>query len=379
MDADVIVVGTGTVGAFAAAELARRGAHVIAVDRWAAGNDRGAAGGESRVFRTAYHEGAGYVPLLRESRALWEEFEARVGRQVLLATGALSIGPADGDWLTGTIESARTHGVDHEVLSADDLRRRFPQHRVDDADGGLLDTTGGLLRPELALALAGEEAVRLGVDVRPSVRVSSLEAVDDGVCVRCEGGVLHAPRVLLAAGAWSAELSPFVADVSDVHQICLTWFAPEDPQQFTPEAFPVFLRWWQGLRSFGGPSVDGASVKVSLTGSAGIVPGPDSVGAGVTDEALERIERIVAHTTRGLLPHPVRTGSWCDAYTRDDAGLLGADPSIPGVVLATGWSGQGFKFAPLLGQAAAAIVDGQALPAGMSMFDVARFAASTRP
>ena len=52
----VAVVGTGTMGSQAAWRLASRGADVVGYDRYAPGHDRSAAGGETRVFRSAHFE-----------------------------------------------------------------------------------------------------------------------------------------------------------------------------------------------------------------------------------------------------------------------------------------------------------------------------------
>ena len=47
----VAVIGAGSMGSQAMWRLAARGAEVIGYDRYAPGHDRGAAGGETRIFR----------------------------------------------------------------------------------------------------------------------------------------------------------------------------------------------------------------------------------------------------------------------------------------------------------------------------------------
>ena len=56
MDARVAVVGTGSMGAMALWQLARDGVDAIGFERYSPGHDQAAAGGESRIFRTAYLE-----------------------------------------------------------------------------------------------------------------------------------------------------------------------------------------------------------------------------------------------------------------------------------------------------------------------------------
>lgn len=51
-------------------QLAKRGIQAVGFEQFGIAHDRSAAGGESRMFRTAYMEGADYVPLLKKSREL---------------------------------------------------------------------------------------------------------------------------------------------------------------------------------------------------------------------------------------------------------------------------------------------------------------------
>jgi sarcosine oxidase len=93
---DAIVVGLGAVGAATLYQLARRGARVLGIDRFAPPHDRGSSHGESRITRLAVGEGEAYVPLVRRSHAIWRELESLTGRSILTQTGGLILGPGDG-------------------------------------------------------------------------------------------------------------------------------------------------------------------------------------------------------------------------------------------------------------------------------------------
>src|ERR1700756_5308833 len=103
----VAVVGCGAMGAAAAWRLRKRGADVVAFDRYAPPHDRGSTHGESRITRTAYMEGAFYVPLLRESFPLWRELEETSGAKLLTITGLLTIGEPDSAAIKSTQATAR--------------------------------------------------------------------------------------------------------------------------------------------------------------------------------------------------------------------------------------------------------------------------------
>ena len=85
-DADVAVVGLGAMGSMATWQLAQAGADVVGFEQYGLAHDRGAIGGESRLFRMAYHEGAEYVPLLRRARELWGELAEATGRPLFAPT-----------------------------------------------------------------------------------------------------------------------------------------------------------------------------------------------------------------------------------------------------------------------------------------------------
>src|SRR5436190_66995 len=59
--ADVIVIGTGGMGAAAAWRLAQRGLSVIALEQFALGHKQGSSHGHTRIIRQAYYEHPAYV------------------------------------------------------------------------------------------------------------------------------------------------------------------------------------------------------------------------------------------------------------------------------------------------------------------------------
>jgi len=177
----VAVVGCGAMGAASAWRLKARGADVVAFDRFSPPHERGSTLGESRITRTAYMEGAFYVPLLRESFPLWRELERSSGEQLLTITGLLTIGPPDSEAIAATQATAREQKLETHVIEAAEMRKRYPGHIVADGEVGLLDPQAGFLRPERAV-----EAMARGVDVRRDTAVTAIEFRADGVDVMTE-------------------------------------------------------------------------------------------------------------------------------------------------------------------------------------------------
>ena len=128
---DVVVVGTAAMGGAVVYQLAKAGARVLGIDRFAPPHTHGSTHGDSRITRLALGEGAEYVPLALRSHELWREIEALTGDELLTVTGGVVISVPEGrgqhgadDFLAATIATARLHGVAHEVLDGAALAER---------------------------------------------------------------------------------------------------------------------------------------------------------------------------------------------------------------------------------------------------------------
>src|SRR5687767_9732959 len=203
---DVIVVGVGAMGSSACYHLARRGAAVLGLEQFDIPHDRGSSHGASRMIRMAYYEHPDYVPLLRRAYELWFELERVSGQKLLHVTGGLYLGPADGNLVGGSLQSARQHGLEHEMLDHGQLARRFPQFRVPGQWVGMFETMAGFLRPERVIAACAEAALRAGADLRGREPLSEWSASDSGVTVRTPRGEYHAGHLLFCGGPWTSKL-----------------------------------------------------------------------------------------------------------------------------------------------------------------------------
>jgi sarcosine oxidase len=375
LDAEVAVVGVGTMGSMALWQLARRGVPAIGFERYNPGHDRSGAGGESRLFRTAYHEGSHYVPLLRHARTLWRELEAESGHPLLTLNGGLMIGGADSAFLTSVRRSVTDHGIDHEVLDRDGMARRYPQHPLRDGELAVLDRESGFLRPELAVTVAADAAERRGATVVRHRRVTRVEPDGDGVTVLAGGGRWRVRTAIVAAGAWTNALLPGHTPRLDVQRLIMTWFPARDPARFAVDAFPIFLRQTGPYDISGWPSLDGATVKVAINHGWDRVADPDRLDRTVADELTALIRDAVAELLPDVWPEPCRLGVYLDGYTADHDALVGRVPGLDRVVVLGGFSGHGFKMSPAIGQAAAELATDGATGLPVGHLDPARFPA----
>src|SRR5256886_8468343 len=169
-EAQVVVVGLGSMGSQALWQLARRGVTAIGIEQFAPGHDQGAGHGESRIIRSCYQEGPQYVPLIQAAFPLWRELEQETGQHLLTENGALFIGHPDSGYLPDAIATARAYDLPYELLDAGEVSRRFPQHRLGPEGAPLLDPKPGVLRPEAGGRAAARPAGPLGGRAGPAPR-----------------------------------------------------------------------------------------------------------------------------------------------------------------------------------------------------------------
>jgi sarcosine oxidase len=354
----VIVVGLGTMGAAAAAELAGRGTRVVGLDRFTPPHDRGAHAGGSRIIRMAYMEGPAYVPLVRESLLRWRELEAETGRQLLHTTGGLMLGPPGSLAVAGALATARAQDLPHELLDAAEVRRRFPAFTPADEEVGLFEEVAGYLRPEAAIAALLDLASNRGAELRTGVTVRGWSTSPGGVRVHFDDGDIEADRLVVTAGAWAPELARLAVPLRVERRLQHFW-RPADPALFEPGRMPVWIWSFDEDAAYGVPTVDGV-VKAALHFS-GEPADPDAGAAPATPEEAHRMRDWLS--TR--LPSLAK-GGWVMAkpclytLTPDEHFVLGPHPEHPSVAVACGFSGHGFKFAPVIGAVLADLaVDGR--------------------
>jgi sarcosine oxidase len=359
----VAVIGGGAMGAATSWRLVRRGAEVVCFDRFSPPHAKGSTHGESRIIRTAYYEGSYYVPLLQEVFGLWRELESISGSRLLTMTGALYIGSATSEAVTGAQRSAKEHDLDIDVLSTAELRKRYRGHAPHEGDMAVLDRQAGILDPEAAVTAM----LRQVPDVRREERVTSIDSL-----------VSDFDAVVVAAGPWTPELLDWLP-VRIERQVHAWLSIARDADWFAPEKFPVFIRQTEQFGDvYGFPALDGASVKVGRHHD-GDYTDPDHIRRRVDDADLDPLRLMAATYLRGVSGHVRRTLTCMYTNTPDHDFVLDFSPGDRRIIVISACSGHGFKFAPIVGDIAADLVLDGHTNRDISHFAATRFASPQVP
>jgi sarcosine oxidase len=374
---DVAIVGLGGMGSAAAGELASRGLRVLGLEQHPPVHALGSSHGGSRAFRTAYFEDPAYVPLLLEARDAWLQLDQDAGGTVFVPSGCVVIGASDGAAIQGSVASAEVWDLDHELLDAAELRRRFPFEPLA-TELGMLETNGGIIRPEAAVRANLARAEQAGADLRFGHPVTGWTAGDggDGVQVRTAGEMFEAGHLVLAPGAWAPRLlgSPF--DRLDVQRRVQYWLRPAGHvDRFRPPDFPVFA-WDLGsdglFYGFPAEELDGVpAVKVAIHRGIDVPCDPDTIDREVSTAEVAHLRGLLRERIPALDQPALQTAVCMYTDTPDEHFALGPHPDHAQVTVAAGFSGHGFKFVPVIGRLVADHVTGRGEPIP-TLFDPAR-------
>lgn len=380
---DTIVIGLGIAGSAAAREASRRGRSVLGLDRYGPHHGLGSSHGESRLIRTVYFEAPHYVRLLRRAYRDWKAVEEETGERLLRETGALMIGRPEGELVSGCRESVDAWDLACEELSPEETALRFPAFRPPEGRVTLFDPRGGFLAADRCLEASRELARRDGARLRFGEPVVDWTRSDDGVTVRTDRTTYGAGSLVLAAGGWTRGLVaerdlPLAVERQTVH-----FFRPDPPEPFLPDRFPVFIFDGGGAPdgeerplAYGVPLLH-EGVKVALHHGGATARRPEELDAEVREEESRRAHGAVEELLPGLGREVVDARVCRYTNTPDEDFLLdrlpGRGPSTAPVVLATGFSGHGFKFGVTVARIAVDMLEGTASELDVAPFRLERF------
>ena len=360
MSWDVIVIGCGGFGAACLAELSGRGLRVLGLDHFAPPHDRGSSHGETRIIRKAYFEHPDYVPLLHRAWDLWADLSERSGGGLLNRCDLVMTGAADSEVVRGARESAAQHGLAVENLTAAEGRARYPVLAIPESHDVVVERTAGWLAVERCVAAHLQQAKNLGAELQTGVHVTGVRGAGTGVEVDSSVGRFSAGAAIVNCGPWTGSLLPDYGRLITVLRKTLFWYAAVDDacvgSAEVCRDFPMFLMDLPAGQFYGVPSANPWGMKVGEHSGGELVSDPGQVRRELTAADAVAVDGFVGRHLRGLQAGAVR-GAVCQYSMSPDGHFLVDRHAEWPVVVNAGFSGHGFKFTPVIAEAAADLVE----------------------
>ncbi len=382
---DVAVIGLGAMGSAALYQLSRSTARVVGFDQYDPPHNSGSSHGSSRVTREAIGEGQQFCALAIRSHQIWREIEKQINQELLNTCGMLVYRSASengavhgaSDFLQVTTDAASAFDIEHQLLDASELQKRFPQFYWRGDELGYYEPGAGFVRPEACITAQLRLAEIQGATVRRNSPVLSLSPMNGYIQIKTEEGTVEAEQLIISAGAWLHPFLPgeFQKSFKTYRQV-LYWFEQQGPiSNWEVGRMPVYLRLGGTEADFiyGFPAIDGegGGVKVAteqFNESCDVRTMKREPDESEIDAMYQRVSRHVRIDSK-----LIHARACIYTVTPDFGFVIDRLPDQPNIILASPCSGHGFKHSAAIGEVLAQMALGQAPPVDLKPFCLSRF------
>lgn len=347
---EYIVAGLGGLGSAATYWLSRRaGREVLGVEQFELGHPHGESQDHSRIIRLSYHT-PGYVKFAKQAYQAWSALEEDARQKLIVKTGGVDL------WPPGSVismndytQSLAAENVPFEVWDAAQTQKHFPQFHLTDDIAVLFQAESGIAPAALCNAQHQRMARLHGATLLENSPIVTIKCLDDGHIVRTPDQTYTCKKLVIAGGPWSNRLlKQFGMELPlTITQEQVSYFLPQDPAQFVPERFPIWI-WMDDPCFYGFP----------MYGEQGVKTGQDVGGKEVTPEtrtyepdvaAFQRVQQFMEKYIPEGMGKLLYTKTCLYTLTPDRDFVIDAIPSAPNCFIAIG-AGHAFKFASLIGK-----------------------------
>ncbi len=355
---DVVIVGGGTMGTAAGWALARQGARVVVLERFQHVHAYGSHGGRTRIFRHAYAEGPRYVPWALEADRLWSELQERTGNPFMHRIGCIDISGPENDRAYAARASAVEYGIAHEWLTGAEINARWPIWQVPEDRVACYGPDAGFLDVAIALRSLAREMTDAGGILIEETPVVSWSATDSGVQVAAGNDTFVAERLILTAGAWSVHILAELGIPLEVRRKPVLWFEVDAQHQalIQTDRMPVFIVDDEHGEFYGIPPHEVPGVKIGMH-SGGDLVDPNTIDRTVVErDYMPTVLPFIERNLHGFTGKVLDTSMCMYTLSPDEDFVIDRHPEHDRVVFATGFSGHGFKFTPVIGEYLASLL-----------------------
>ncbi len=357
---DVVVVGAGAFGGWTALHLREKGASVTLLDAYGPGNSRASSGGETRQIELGPEDSEIYAHWVLKGFDMWKARQEEFGRRLFYQTGRLHLAAEGNERIKTAKILLDNFKIPNELLTPDQLRRRYPQMNPEAVEIALFEPTAAILKArEGCLAVVEvfqKKGGRFRIEKAKPGRQSGGRLLDTELA---DGSSLAASTFVFACGPWLRKVFPELLKkkLFTPRREVFFFGPPEGDDRFNYPNFPNYEDNTQGYYGF--PSIDGRGFKVVPVGELTVMD-PDSDERVVSTHQVKRARDYLTLRFPALKAQPVVETRVCQLeLSIDNNFIVQKHPAFENVWLVGGGSGRGYKHGPLVGEYVADRVLGQ--------------------
>jgi sarcosine oxidase subunit beta len=346
--ADAVIVGGGIVGSSIAYHLTAAGCrNVLVIERETSqgkGSTGKSMGGVRAQFATPVN-----IQMSLYSIPFYAAFEETLGYPCgYRAQGYLFMATRESHmtYLRANLERQVALGLKTaRLVSADEIRKSYPQLRGDDILGGSFCSTDGFVDPYSAMNGFMSWAADHGARVWKNTAVTGIKVERTRVtALETTRGTVETHTVVNAAGAWAAEIASMAGVELPVVPL-RRMLVPTEPFDQFPHTAPMIIDMTNGFH-----------FRPESLGFLLAWNDPEETPGFKTEFEPSFIEKVLTRAAdrvpvfENVAVNPKR--AWAGLYevTPDHHCILGAVDEVRGFYLANGFSGHGVMHAPSTGK-----------------------------
>lgn len=333
MKYDIVIVGGGIMGASTALYLSLVNKSILLIDPFHSNDFDNASLDYSKTLRYAYGSNKFYTKLLQKSFNLWKEIELLTKTKLLHSSNFVFLSNNKEKFIIDSEKTLYKLGCPFEILNKKSLNNKYPQFN---AEIGLEDKGAKIINSSLALRAIIKKAEENGVKTIASKVLNIFN--NKGVNLD-NGDQILFDKLVLTCGHWTKDIISSVPISLTKQRI--SYFLPKNKHEFVIDNFPQFAYLDNGFHGF------------PMIGTKGVKIGNHKPNTMYTDLENNIFKENYKEFFQKYIPtlekaNLISTNFCYYDMTLDKNFII--DYIEDNIIIATGFSGHGFKFAPAIGK-----------------------------
>ncbi|GAB6033626.1 hypothetical protein CHUAL_013686 [Chamberlinius hualienensis] len=351
---DCIVVGAGVEGSASAYQVAKAGKRTLLIEQFKLRHSDGSSHGLSRLTRRGQDEFC-FSQLMADAHAEWKELEQLTNQQIYVKTGVVQVVNKRVDLHEKSLKWMTKLKAPYKLLDpTTSLKEKFPHLKFSENYKVIFDEDGGFIKADKGLAALQDMYIKFGGEVIDECKVLKIDPGSE-IVIETSLGKFTAKSVILCMGTWAAN---FFENNLNLHlpytplRVHFAYWNVNKGIDLTLEhGTPSFID--LDVDFYGFPaSVDYSGlIKICVHGGSpyDITDGPSTTQDENPHKLNELRNYIKEHFVGVEATEPAKMGTCKYSMTPDEKFILDRHPEFPNIVFGAGFSGAGFKFAPVIG------------------------------
>jgi glycine/D-amino acid oxidase-like deaminating enzyme len=275
-----------------------------------------------------------------------------------------------------TVEIAKTHEIDHELMDGHEISKLYPHMLIDPDERadtvGYLETDSGLLHPERIIAAQLMMARHCGAEFRPDTHITRIVTQGERQnLLLSDGTVVDAAKTVICAGPWAGNLMfETMKNMFFAQRQVPCVFKTGEP---VPLDSPSFIRFLKDdgreMNYFYGTPMPGGVKIARETGQALAIPHHGEFDYRVYHDEVATLFDYFKPYVRGLSLSDYFSAACHYTFTLKHKPVITPDPLRQNVTIVSSCEGAGAKNLPYLGFGVAERVLDVPVESGLCMED----------